>query len=328
MGLYDFKEFLNFEDLAEYLTDKGVYNFDITHDINRQKLKDWIINLFNEQKINPVFYYDGLVKEDFNLDSHTIPFRGWIFASKDMIKELSSKNEIDLNVRDYLKVYSLHSDIANSNIGERIEYVMSNHIFMDTNRYKIELPKLDIDENPLEPKTRTKILFDILDDMAKKKKENPELEISLDDYEDKLPKTIKNDIWLTFDDLLYPKADLDKLFNQPTDQATQLQAKIDRLTATNQQQADTIRLLSEQLEAGEPVEPIADKELSPTAQKAVTKLLYSLFREHGYELDGKRKGATNEQLITLTKSHKAEVSRDTIAHWLDRTNALQSDLQK
>lgn len=102
---------------------------------------------------------------------------------------------------------------------------MDGFIFMDTNRYKIEFEKPDFfyEDNSLQGfKTQTEkrmeILIEILDDMKLRAEQDPNANISLDDYKNKLPKTIKDDIWLSFDDLLYPKSQLDDIFNpnQPT----------------------------------------------------------------------------------------------------------------
>lgn len=83
--------------------------------------------------------------------------------------------------------------------------------------------------------------------------------------------------------------------------------------------------------AGEPSqsgEVADDKPLHTTEQNAVTKLLYALFSEHNYDLNGAKRGATNDQLVNLTNRHKAGVNKDTIAKWLERANTLKNNLQK
>lgn len=52
-----FKDFLNLDDVAEYLNQHGYsYNPDIEEDYYR--LKDTVLDLYNEQKLSIVFYYD------------------------------------------------------------------------------------------------------------------------------------------------------------------------------------------------------------------------------------------------------------------------------
>lgn len=92
---------------------------------------------------------------------------------------------------------------------------------------------------------------------------------------------------------------------------------------------EDLRFNREQVESLAPKAMPADNdEMKGNEKTAVTKLIYALMLEAKIPIDGKRKGATNEQLVNLTKSHKVEVARETIANWLDRTKALQSDLQK
>ncbi len=52
------KEFLSFEEVAEYLTSQGYpYSLDSEHGYNR--LRDLILDLHHERKLAPVFYYCG-----------------------------------------------------------------------------------------------------------------------------------------------------------------------------------------------------------------------------------------------------------------------------
>lgn len=104
--------------------------------------------------------------------------------------------------------------------------------------------------------------------------------------------------------------------NQLTDQHPQidsLQAENDRLKAENE------RLTAELNK--KPTTPAKD-ELSPKTQKAITKLLYALLVEHGYEL-GAKKGNTNDILQSLTQKHGVELSREFIATQLDKVNKLE-----
>lgn len=59
MGLYQLKDFLTFDDVAEYLTDKGVYNFNLTHEYDCIKLEGLLREWVRLEKITPVFYYSN-----------------------------------------------------------------------------------------------------------------------------------------------------------------------------------------------------------------------------------------------------------------------------
>ena len=211
MALYEYKEFLNFHDVARYLHDREIEYFNPYDDNDINRLRNFILDLYNEDKLHPVFYYDGLARYGFELDTSLILLRGWINVSKKMITDLFNDSKIDLNVNDYLKVYKLHSDTENTNIGDIIEDDLNNYIYMDTSRYKLDPPKIDGDGNLIPPKKRMDIVFEVLKEYGEDIKHNPALK--LEDYHDRLPKIIKNDIWLNFDELLYPKIDLDKLFD-------------------------------------------------------------------------------------------------------------------
>lgn len=56
MGLYQLKDFLTFDDVADYLRDKGVYDFDLSSSYDQNRLKDWLVNMARDEKITPVFY--------------------------------------------------------------------------------------------------------------------------------------------------------------------------------------------------------------------------------------------------------------------------------
>lgn len=246
MALYKFKEFLDFNDIVDYFRDFKVYNAPLGYSEHaRNRIKGILLEFIQTGKLTPVFYYDGIVKEDFELDSMSFYIKAWICVNEKIVKDLFFDNElgaktIDLNIKDYLKVHKVGKNITYGvNYQKKIDK-MEGFIFMDTNRYKIELDGgdfFDEDNLPQEPKTqaekRMEILYEILDDMKLRAEQDPNANISLDDYKDKLPKTIKNDIWLTFDDLLYPKSQLDAIFNptQTTTETNTLQTQLDQAHA-------------------------------------------------------------------------------------------------
>ena len=54
---YLFKDFLSLEDVGEYLNQYG-YSYDPEMQADYYKLKDTILDLYNEKKLNIVFHYD------------------------------------------------------------------------------------------------------------------------------------------------------------------------------------------------------------------------------------------------------------------------------
>ena len=114
--------------------------------------------------------------------------------------------------------------------------------------------------------------------------------------------------------------------NDSQQQIADLQAENARLQAEN---ADLLKRIAE-LESQANATPANDDiELTGTSKKAVTKLLYALLLEHNYSIDGTTtKGATNQILENLTKSHNVGISRQTIANWLSEINTLHYNKNK
>mgnify|MGYP003670950367 len=61
MALYDINEFLTLNDVAEYLTDKCNYDFNLECSIDQDRLIGTIIQLVRNHKLHPVFHYSGSV---------------------------------------------------------------------------------------------------------------------------------------------------------------------------------------------------------------------------------------------------------------------------
>tara|TARA_R110002124_G_scaffold56783_2_gene159861 strand:- start:679 stop:882 length:204 start_codon:yes stop_codon:yes gene_type:complete len=61
VALYDINEFLTLNDVAEYLTDKCNYDFNLECSIDQDRLIGTIIQLVRNHKLHPVFHYSGSV---------------------------------------------------------------------------------------------------------------------------------------------------------------------------------------------------------------------------------------------------------------------------
>lgn len=132
---------------------------------------------------------------------------------------------------------------------------------------------------------------------------------------------VKDDFSITFHDLLYPKLNLDKLFNQ-TEADTEVIEKL------REQVADLESKLS-QGNAALADKSSDDKELAPNSQAKVTHMLYAILKEHRYDLSPpKGKGVANDQIVAASQSHKSPVTRNFVANWLERVHQLDIDLNK
>lgn len=168
VALYDINEFLTLNDVAEYLTDKCNYDFNLEYSIDQDRLIETIIQLVRNHKLHPVFHYTGSV--DF-LEKKVITSKSGHFINHEIV---SLDVTYDMSVRDYYFV-------SDKNFDKLIENNCSNYINVincTIEPYHVE-GKQEIFEN--------NILY----------------------YRE-----IKEDFSIIFHDLLYPKSDLAKLFNQ------------------------------------------------------------------------------------------------------------------
>lgn len=119
MGLYQFKEFLDFDDIAEYLTDKGVYEFDVSQKYDYRKLKNFIKELYQGNKITPVFYCDtsltkihGIYGIEKEIEPPTMVGFRYFICNYDMMKAFFNDCPIHTNfcVGDAKTFYRLYQD--------------------------------------------------------------------------------------------------------------------------------------------------------------------------------------------------------------------------
>ncbi|MDN3453479.1 hypothetical protein [Psychrobacter sp. APC 3350] len=123
---------------------------------------------------------------------------------------------------------------------------------------------------------------------------------------------IKEDFSIIFYDLLYPKLDLDKLFNQTdTEVIEQLRKQVTDLEAENDQLNDKLSKQEYTL--------TDDKELPSNSQAGVARMLYAILTEHDYDLSPpKGKGLANDLIVNASNSHGTSVTRNFVADWLIR----------
>lgn len=89
MALYQFKEFLDFNDIIDYFRDFKVYNAPLGYsEQTRDRIKGILLEFIQTGKLTPVFYYDGIVKESFEIDSMSYIVKAWICVNEKIIKEL------------------------------------------------------------------------------------------------------------------------------------------------------------------------------------------------------------------------------------------------
>lgn len=133
---------------------------------------------------------------------------------------------------------------------------------------------------------------------------------------------IKEDFSITFHDLLYPKLDLDKLFNQTeakakadTDVIEKLRQKIADLEAENKN-------LNEQLNSQADAPNDNDKELGTRSQNLAAKIILALLDIAGLDKDSPPYqyddlSSNNSLIHDQIEANGMNVGKQKIGHWLD-----------
>ena len=115
MALYDINEFLTLDDVAEYLTDKCSYDFNLEYSIDQNRLIETIIQLVRNDKLHPVFHYSGSV--DW-LEKKVITSKSGRFINHEIVL---LDITYGMSVRDYYFV-------SDKNFDKLIENNCSNYI--------------------------------------------------------------------------------------------------------------------------------------------------------------------------------------------------------
>lgn len=154
MAIYDFKEFLTIDDVAEYLRDKKIYDFDLSQECDYKKLQSILNEWVRFKKITPVFYntstvdvisyqynddnqpeikyIDGCIGLDgyYGIDPNTYAF----ILKNGMVKAKHHRESTDDNILSY-QTYITSTNIGNGNEHRQIDYLP--YFIVDTYKPKI-----------------------------------------------------------------------------------------------------------------------------------------------------------------------------------------------
>ncbi|WP_010196651.1 hypothetical protein [Psychrobacter sp. PAMC 21119] len=270
MALYDINEFLTLNDVAEYLTDKCNYDFNLEYSIDQDRLIETIIQLVRNHKLHPVFHYSGSV--DF-LEKKVITSKSGRFINHEIV---SLDITHDMTVRDYYFV-------SDKNFDKLIENNCSNYINVincTIEPYHVE-GKQKIFEN--------NILY----------------------YRE-----IKEDFSIIFHDLLYPKSDLAKLFNQ-TEADTEVIEKLREKIAGLENQLAQAKTEIEDKSAND--EPTHHKSVG-SMQALVTTLIKMAEYDKADLADPY--GEFNKLIQAKAEGLGLSVKKDFIAKWLKKADEV------
>lgn len=173
MGLYDLTDFLNFDDVADYLTDKGVYSFDLSDSQSRNRLYSLLYELVASEKLTPVFRYNGFMQEVTTFEQKTITANKVFLFSQYMIEVWKNS--------DYLPHFEVEKE-KNSPFPASYKEFRSDESFV-----LLEDKNPQYGNEPLFPKVQLDNLF------LQQQKDNLQRQINaIDSQFDELPANSKN----------------------------------------------------------------------------------------------------------------------------------------
>lgn len=290
-----FKDFLRLQDVGEYLN-QYEYSYDPEVEEDYYRLKDTILDLYHENKLNIVFHY-----HDF-ATIKTLRCTG-----KLGVEEIEDK-KFECYISGYFHVPEAKSLIENELNLAIIPSSYGYYLLHDRDR-------LPIYDNEDEYKIEVGSKFTSIE------------------FGDSLAPSV-----IDFSDLRFPKADLDKLFNNKTSELKSVKDELADVKAQNAKLlADKERVveLEKELAAvkAELIEQTGtlanDKELAPNSQSGVARMLYAILTEHSYDLSPPQgKGLANDLIVTASKDHKTPVTRNFVSSWLIRARQAKIDNTK
>lgn len=203
MAIYEYKEFLNIDDVAEYLTDKGVSDFYPLTTYSEKRFNDLLSEWIKLERLRPLF-----------------PFNEWVMQYKiDYGFEINKSNVIEFaeNILDDFERIQNGGPKKHNHKGKRIDIgkkFINDYLIFDNSKWeelcKFEKSELGIlDWNKFYNDENNKYQFDII-------------------YCDDIPQEYRK-FTILRNKVLFLKSELDTIFNpnQPTD----LQQENERLQA-------------------------------------------------------------------------------------------------
>lgn len=325
---YLFKDFLSLEDVGEYLNQYG-YSYDPEMQADYYKLKDTILDLYNEKKLNIVFHYndfalmrtlrvaENLGIEEVEDEAFDLYISGYFHVEN---PTPIFKNESKLVIRDgvYFHYFLYDKDtlplyddaneykheagrkFTSIEFGDNIEPTVID--FCD-----LRYPKADLDKLF---STKNDELNSVKDELAEVKAQNAKLVANI-----KESKTTGN----------FSMGTPTVSHGEPRTNEQLIKELADANAKIEQQDQEINRLnkhLTEQAQKA-----TEDKELPYNSQMSVARMLYGILKEHKYDISATR-GKANELIENASQIHGTPITRNFIAKWIELANQAKSDSTK
>lgn len=272
VALYDIKEFLTLDDVAEYLADKCNYDSNLESSIDQNRLIETIVQLVRNDQLHPVFHYIGSV--DW-LEKKVITRKSGRFNNHETVL---TDIKHDMRVNDYYFV-------SDRNFNRLIENNCSNYINIincTIEPYHVDGKQEIVENNIL-------------------------------DY-----RKVKEDFSIIFYDLLYPKLDLDKLFNQ---------ADTEVIEQLREQVADLESQLAQA--KAEPLKKPADdlKDVPHQSHKTVVRIMYAMAqlatKADNSKPYSQNNPSLNAAITTILQNDGVPLESEAVGKWLSRINDIK-----
>lgn len=281
MGLYDYKEFLNFGDVMDYLRDKNVFSFYL----DLSEYQEFLLSLVEQKKITPIVYFDSVTtvityrnemfptKEQDCIDIIEPYISGYFGidfeAYKRLIKcdKITTEYVIDDDDDDKLQ---LQAYFISSNMGVGGSYKFIDYIPYKLNNFSYQTP----------PQCKT--LY----------------QPNADDI------TVVN-----FNDVVYPKIELDALFDTEEKSDKVAQNEIANLKNELIKVQDTIKKLQGQT-----------NELHPRTTNNAAKVIACLAELASIDYTKPNGQASNGRILEIADRLGIELSQKAIADWLKQAH--------
>ena len=229
---YLFKDFLRLEDVGEYLNQYG-YSYDPEEEGDYYRLKNTILDLYHENKLNVVFYYD-----DFALIK-TLRF------SKNLRIEEVKEERFEHYISGYFHAPEVKSIIENEC---NLDIIRTSYGYY----HLYDKEKLPISDNEYKVEAGRKFT-------------------SIEFGDNEIPSIIE------FSDLRFPKADLDKLFNEKNSELKSVKDELaDLKSQLSQAKAELANKPANEVQLQGIAKYNADKSYVISTSKALANYIWSM----------------------------------------------------
>lgn len=146
-----FKDLLSFEEVAEYLESQGYY-YNINNEYDYNRLRNFIVDLYHERKLMPLFFYSGwgvvtvVNKKDIAvIDSREAYLKGYfgVVEIGEILRKILKEGKV-INIKEYECYHYSPDDIARLPIHGDDVYSAGDSTSLTTVEFEVGKPSFFI----------------------------------------------------------------------------------------------------------------------------------------------------------------------------------------